>query len=124
MSPSNPTIQRAKDFGNPVIRGDRATFIWEGKTAPHLISDLHGWEENPKPFKRLSQTLAPAFAKTIWSECSSRRPRRRFSVNPAPSTGCFAKDVTEIRIDLLQKCATPTCPGRRCQGRAHFYTKK
>ena len=74
MSPSNPTIQRAKDFGNPVIRGDRATFIWEGKTAPHLISDLHGWEADPKPFKRLSSTLAPASAKTIWS-CSLTLPR-------------------------------------------------
>jgi len=67
MSPTSPTIQRAKDFGNPVIRGDRATFIWEGKSAPHLISDLHGWEENPKPFKRLSSTLEPATTKTIWS---------------------------------------------------------
>jgi enterochelin esterase family protein len=75
MSPTSPTIQRAKEFGNPVIRGDRATFIWEGKTAPHLISDLNGWEENPKPFKRLSSTpstplrtsIEPALPKSIWS---------------------------------------------------------
>ncbi len=74
MSPSQDTIQRAKEFGNPVIRGDRATFIWEGKTAPHLISDLNGWEENPKPFKRLSSTLEPASPKSIWS-CSLNLPR-------------------------------------------------
>ena len=74
MSSSNPTIQRAKEFGNPVVRGDRATFIWEGKTAPHLISDLHNWEENPKPFKRLSSSLEPATTKTIWS-CSLTLPR-------------------------------------------------
>lgn len=74
MSPSNPTIQRAKEFGNPVVRGDRATFIWEGKTAPHLISDLHGWEQDPKPFKRLSSTLTPASPKSIWS-CSLTLPR-------------------------------------------------
>ncbi|HNQ96052.1 MAG TPA: hypothetical protein PKH47_15380 [Anaerolineales bacterium] len=67
MSSSQDTIQRAKEFGNPVIRGDRATFIWEGKTAPHLISDLNGWEENPKPFKRLSSTIEPASPKSICS---------------------------------------------------------
>jgi len=74
MSPSQDTIQRAKEFGNPVIQGNRATFIWEGRTAPHLISDLHGWEVTPKPFKRLSTTLAPASAKTVWS-CSLSLPR-------------------------------------------------
>ena len=67
MSPSQDTIQRAREFGNPVIRGNRATFIWEGKTAPHLISDLHGWEANPKTLKRLGSTLTPASSKSIWS---------------------------------------------------------
>lgn len=74
MSLSQDTIQRAKEFGNPVVRGDRATFIWEGKTAPHLISDLSRWEENPKPFKRLSSTIEPASPKSIWS-CSLNLPR-------------------------------------------------
>lgn len=74
MSPSQDTIQRAREFGNPVIRGDRATFIWEGRTAPQLISDLGGWESNPKPLKRLSSTLTPASSKTIWS-CTITLPR-------------------------------------------------
>jgi len=82
MSTSQDTILRAKEFGNPVIRGDRASFIWEGRTAPHLISDLGGWEANPKPFKRLSSTpssplrasLTPATSKTIWA-CSITLPR-------------------------------------------------
>src|SRR5262245_45331565 len=74
MSSSEDTIQRARESGNPVISGDRATFIWEGKTSPHLISDLHGWEGNPKPFKRLSSTIAPATAKTIWT-CALTLPR-------------------------------------------------
>ena len=74
MSPSEDTIQRAKEFGNPVVRGNRATFIWEGKTAPYLISDLHGWEANPKPLKRNSATLQPATAKSIWS-CAVTLPR-------------------------------------------------
>ncbi len=68
------TLQRAKEFGNPVIQGNRATFLWEGKTAPHLISDIHGWEENPKPFKRISSTLTLASPKTMWS-CSLTLPR-------------------------------------------------
>ncbi len=67
MSPSQDTIQRAKEFGNPVIEGNRATFIWEGRSAPHLISDLSGWEANPKPLKRLGSTLTPASSKSIWS---------------------------------------------------------
>jgi enterochelin esterase family protein len=67
MSPSQDTIQRAKEFGTPVVQGNRATFIWEGKTAPHLISDLHGWEANPKPLKRLGSTLTPASSKSVWS---------------------------------------------------------
>jgi len=67
MSPSQDTIQRAKEFGNPVVQGNRATFIWEGKTAPRLISDLHGWEADPKPLKRLSSTIEPASPKSIWS---------------------------------------------------------
>src|SRR5215510_12871723 len=74
MSLSQDTIQRAKDFGNPVIQGNRATLIWEGKTAPHLISDLNGWEGNPKPFNRLCSTITPASAKTIWS-CALTLPR-------------------------------------------------
>lgn len=74
MSPSQQTVQRAREFGNPVVRGNRATFIWEGKTAPHLISDLGNWEENPKPFKRLTTTILPASAKTVWS-CSLTLPR-------------------------------------------------
>lgn len=74
MSPSEDTIQRAREYGNPVIRGNRATFIWEGKTAPHFISELNGWEGNPKPLKRNSSTLGPATAKTIWS-CSLTLPR-------------------------------------------------
>jgi len=74
MSLSEDTLQRAKEIGNPVIRGDRATFIWEGGTAPYLISDLHGWEANPKPLKRITSTLEPATGKTVWY-CSLTLPR-------------------------------------------------
>jgi enterochelin esterase family protein len=67
MTPSDSTIRRALESGNPVIHGNKATFIWQGETAPHLISDVHGWEDKPKPFK-------PAFDQTIWT-CSLNIPR-------------------------------------------------
>ncbi|HLO29829.1 MAG TPA: alpha/beta hydrolase-fold protein [Anaerolineales bacterium] len=68
MTPSDLTLQRLRETGNPVVQGNRATFFWEGETAPQFISDLNGWEEKPKPFKRLSAD------QTIWS-CSLTLPR-------------------------------------------------
>jgi enterochelin esterase-like enzyme len=58
MTPSGLTFRHALESGNPVIHNNKATFIWQGKSAPHLISDVHGWEDKPKPFKRTSD---PAF---------------------------------------------------------------
>ncbi len=74
MTTSNSTIQRAKESGNPVIHGNRATFIWEGKIAPYLTSDLNGWDDKPKPFKRVSPTPMPDSKKSIWS-CALTLPR-------------------------------------------------
>ena len=64
------TTRRALESGNPVVHGNRATFIWEGHSAPQLISDLNGWEmeRKPKYFRR----VAPD--QTIWS-CSLTLPR-------------------------------------------------
>lgn len=73
MTISSSTIQRAKQSGNPVIVGNRATFIWEGKNAPNLICDLNDWEETSKPFKRVSSRRIPASEKPIWS-CSLTLP--------------------------------------------------
>ncbi|HMB24269.1 MAG TPA: alpha/beta hydrolase-fold protein, partial [Anaerolineales bacterium] len=49
-------------------------FLWEGSFAPQLISDLTGWEDGPKPFKRIASTLRSASGKTFWS-CSLTVPR-------------------------------------------------
>lgn len=84
------TIQRALEAGNPVVHGNRATFIWEGDSAPQLISDLNGWDARPRQFKRLSPApatlrqaqanaslragLEPASDQTLWS-CSLTLPR-------------------------------------------------
>ncbi|RPI90230.1 MAG: esterase family protein [Chloroflexi bacterium] len=77
MTSSNSTIRRALESGNPVVQGNRVTFIWEGDSAPQLMSDLTGWEEKPKPFKRVSSTPRSASSpsgKTLWS-CSLTVPR-------------------------------------------------
>ena len=60
MTPSDLTIRRALESGNPVVHGNKTTFIWQGDFGPHLISDLSNWEERPKPFK-------PTSDPTIWS---------------------------------------------------------
>ena len=74
MTSAASLLQRARDTGNPVIQNNRATFFWEGDSAPRLISDLTQWQEHPKSFRRLTSTLNPASAKTIWS-CSLTLPR-------------------------------------------------
>jgi len=74
MTPSENTIRRAFESGNPVVQGNRATFFWEGNYAPQLISDLNGWESKPKPFKRLPAALKSAAAQTVWS-CALTVPR-------------------------------------------------
>lgn len=68
------TTQRAFESGNPVVHGNRATLIWEGESAPQLISDVSDWESHPKQFKRVSKSLEPASDQTIWS-CSLTLPR-------------------------------------------------
>lgn len=68
MTAVDSVIRRAREKGNPVIQGNRATFILETEDAPFLISDPTGWEDRPKPFKRLdTRTQA-------WS-CSLTVPR-------------------------------------------------
>ncbi len=74
MTPSDSTIQRALERGNPVIQGNRVTFLWEGDFAPQLMSDLTGWEGKPKPFKRLASTPQSASGKMFWA-CSLTVPR-------------------------------------------------
>lgn len=74
MTSNHSLIRRVKESGNPVIQSDRATFFWEGDSAPRLISDLTDWEDRPKAFKRLTSALNPASAKTLWF-CSLTVPR-------------------------------------------------
>jgi len=67
------TMQSARETGNPVVHGNRASFFWEGNSAPKLISDLHSWTK-PKAFKRVVRRRGADSAKSIWS-CSLTLPR-------------------------------------------------
>jgi enterochelin esterase family protein len=53
----NSLLARARIEGNPIIDSETATFLWQGKTAPRLIDDFHGWEEHPQPMQRLASGL-------------------------------------------------------------------
>lgn len=74
MTVSISIIQRALKAGNPVIDGERAVFIWEGRSAIQLMSDLGDWGENPKTFKRVTPRPGSASAKMTWS-CALTLPR-------------------------------------------------
>src|SRR6266496_5837297 len=74
MTSADSLVQRARDLGNPVVQNNRATFFWEGDSAPLLVGDLTHWDERPKLFKRLTTRLNPSSNKVIWF-CSLRVPR-------------------------------------------------
>ena len=76
MTISDVAVQRALESGNPIVHGNRATFIWEGAAAPQLISDVNGWdsERKPKLFKRVPLSPKLASTKTVWA-CSLTVPR-------------------------------------------------
>jgi enterochelin esterase-like enzyme len=48
-------LETVKKQGNPIVRGNKVSFVWEGESAPQLISDLHGWEENPQALTQAKQ---------------------------------------------------------------------
>lgn len=39
--------------GNPLINGNTVTLAWLGDKAPHLVSDLREWRENPQPLAQV-----------------------------------------------------------------------
>jgi enterochelin esterase-like enzyme len=48
---------KSKKNGNPLIEGNQVTFLWEGKTAPHLIDDIHMWEDGPQKMAHIEKDL-------------------------------------------------------------------
>ncbi len=53
----SPHLERARQNGHPLIAGNTVTFLWEGETAPHFISDLTHWDENPLPMTPIASEL-------------------------------------------------------------------
>ena len=53
-------LTRTQTEGHPLIDGNRVTFLWQGDSPPHLVDDLHDWEENPQPLRRVSAGLFAA----------------------------------------------------------------
>ena len=55
--PTHPLLAMARTTGNPVIESETVTFLWQGKSAPHLIDDLHNWDEDPQTMQRTGTEL-------------------------------------------------------------------
>jgi enterochelin esterase family protein len=49
------TMPAVSPTGNPRLEGSSATLAWQGKQAPHLICDLYGWEDGPRPLRRVGR---------------------------------------------------------------------
>jgi enterochelin esterase family protein len=51
-----PLLALSRTLGNPVMDGESATLVWQGRTPPHMLDDLTDWDE-PRPFERLAPGL-------------------------------------------------------------------
>ena len=43
--PAHPLLALARTLGNPVIDGETATFVWQGRTSPRMLDDLSNWDQ-------------------------------------------------------------------------------
>ncbi|HMX20804.1 MAG TPA: alpha/beta hydrolase-fold protein [Anaerolineales bacterium] len=57
MKTTHPLLDLARKSGNPVITGNQVTFVWKGKSAPCLITDIHEWEDHPQKLTRTAPDL-------------------------------------------------------------------
>jgi enterochelin esterase-like enzyme len=77
---NHPPIEKAEKFSNPVIEGNRVTFIWQGKTAPHVIDDIHMWEDHPQKMAHVDKGLwaySLELPTTAYLEYSFFQPRTK-----------------------------------------------
>jgi enterochelin esterase family protein len=54
---AEPLADRLKKEGNPLVDGNQVTFVWEGETAPLLISDFTDWEYQPVTLDETGQHI-------------------------------------------------------------------
>ncbi|MEW6031070.1 MAG: alpha/beta hydrolase-fold protein [Chloroflexota bacterium] len=57
---THPLLEQARREGHPLIEGGHVTFLWQGRTAPYLIDDLHGWDDHPQKMCRVAPGLFAA----------------------------------------------------------------
>lgn len=57
LMPTHPMMVKARATGNPLIEGEKVTFLWQGKDPPFLIDDLHNWDECPQPMVQIGAML-------------------------------------------------------------------
>ena len=107
MTSAGSLLRRARDNGTPVIQGNRAIFVWEGDKAPLLVGDSTGWDERPKPFKRLSATPRRGSARPVWS-CSLSVPRDAYI-----EYAFLTSDLGEKLLDPLNQHSTSNGLGSR-----------
>jgi len=50
-------LEELKKHGNPIIEPGLATFVWQGSSAPMLVSDLYDWETNPQLLSQVGSDL-------------------------------------------------------------------
>ena len=80
--PTHPLLARARSLGNPIIDGDLATLVWQGTSPPHVIDDLHNWDEAPQKMLRAGAALwylsisLPADAYLEYAFIESRTSKR------------------------------------------------
>ena len=60
-------LERLRLEGNPLIDSETVTFLWQGESAPQLIDDLHGWEDNPQRLKRIGTDSSAGSELTLWA---------------------------------------------------------
>ena len=85
----HPLLEKAKEHGDPIIEGNQVTFVWEGKTAPYLVDDIHGWEEHPQRMRRVAKELwgySMKLSADAYLEYSFYEPRMKQRV-PDPLNG-------------------------------------
>jgi hypothetical protein len=57
----HPLLKRAEENGTPLIEDDKATFLWSGRLAAHLVGDSNDWGNE-------SPSLAPErIAPDLWT---------------------------------------------------------
>ncbi len=53
----HPLLEHALAKGNPVIEGETATFLWQGRAAPRFSDDLADWDAAPRKLERIAPSL-------------------------------------------------------------------